>query len=98
MQGHLGERKLRSQVKRLSQIIGRRTGSGSSGPCVCSEKWVLPGESGHWQGVVTRVPVRNTGRLDWIGDLRKADQVNPSLGVVLEVEGEVQEHPRDDEA
>lgn len=27
MQGHLGERKLRSQVKRLSQIIGRRTGS-----------------------------------------------------------------------
>lgn len=44
------------------------------------------------------MPVRNTGRLDWIGDLRKADQVNPSLGVVLEVEGEVQEHPRDDEA
>lgn len=44
------------------------------------------------------MPVRNTGRLDWIGDLRKADQVNPSLGVVPEVEGEVQEHPRDDEA
>lgn len=91
MQGHLGERKLRSQVKEKNRI-------GTSGPCVCSEEWVLPGEGGHGQGVVTRVPVRNTGRLDWIGDLRKADRVDTLLGVVLEVEGEMQVHPRDDKA
>lgn len=44
------------------------------------------------------MPVRNAARLDWVGDLRKADRVNSPLGVVLEVEGEVQEHPRDGEA
>lgn len=91
MQGHLGERKLRSQVKEKNRI-------GSSGPCVCSEEWVLPGVGGHWQGGVTRVPVRNTGRLDWIGGLRKADRVDTLLGVVLEVEGEMQVHPRGDKA
>lgn len=38
------------------------------------------------------------GRLDWVGDLRKADVVNPSLGVTLDVKGDirVQEHPGDE--
>lgn len=44
--------------------------------------------------------VKNAGRQDWVGNLRKADGVNPSLGDALDVEGDVrvQEHPGDEGA